>query len=229
MNANVLMIAARAPVPGSTKTRLGQVIGMSEAASIYEGFLIDLASRLVPEIQSLGIDIAWTYSPPDCDFAAELEKLGIEFSNAHLVPQSGDSWAIRQDNLMRWADDAGYERGILIASDSPQLESTYVLDAFERLKTTDVVIGRVTDGGYYLIGMRGFHDVLLNVPMSTAEAGDALVANVLAEGKSVAEASPTFDVDTIDELRLLAAALAPTGGNCPATWRALQELGLDSR
>lgn len=228
MNANVLMIAARAPVPGQTKTRLGHAIGMNEAARIYEGFLIDLASRLGPEVQDAGIDIAWTFSPPECDFGAELHKLGIDANESRLVPQSGDSWAIRQDNLMRWASDAGYERGILIASDSPHLETSFVLEAFEQLAQSDVVIGRVSDGGYYLIGMHGYHDVLLNVPMSTAEAGDALVANVRALGKSIAEVSPTFDVDTIDELRLLATSLAPDGGNCPATWRVLQKLSVVS-
>jgi hypothetical protein len=35
---------------------------------------------------------------------------------------------------------------------------------------------RTLDGGYCLIAMRGFRDVLTGVPMSTASAADALVA-----------------------------------------------------
>lgn len=226
MSDAILMLAVRAPVPGQTKTRLGLGIGMVEAARVYEGFLLDLGDRLVPQIRASGIDVAWTFSPPETDFEAELRRLRIDTANDVFVPQSGDSWAVRQDNLMRWASTQGYERSILIASDSPHLPASSVIDAFDLLETTDVVIGRVADGGYYLIGMCGFHDVLLTVPMSTAQAGDALVANAKALGKTISEAEPTFDIDTIEELGLLAAHLSPDGEPCPATWRRLQEYGL---
>ena len=42
------MIAARDPVPGATKTRLGAAIGMERAATLYRAFLQDLAARLTP-------------------------------------------------------------------------------------------------------------------------------------------------------------------------------------
>ena len=40
----LLLIAAREPVPGLTKTRLGATIGMARAAELYAAFLVDLAS-----------------------------------------------------------------------------------------------------------------------------------------------------------------------------------------
>jgi glycosyltransferase A (GT-A) superfamily protein (DUF2064 family) len=226
MTASILMIAARVPTPGETKTRLGQTIGMDEAASLYACFLQDLATHLLPAIRAKGIAIAWTYSPPDADFAGTLDDLGIGHDGDHLVPQDGEGWAVRQDTLHRWASGAGYDRAVLIASDSPHLPADHVLAAFAALETSHVVIGRVLDGGYYAIGMRGYRDILRDVPMSTASAADALIANAESHGLAVAEVPATFDVDIADDVSHLISALAPDGGVCPRTWALLGELGL---
>ena len=91
-----------------------------------------------------------------------------------------------------------------------------------------MAIGRVHDGGYYLVGVRGFHDVLRGVPMSTTGAADALCARARALDLRVAELPPTFDVDEAADLALLRRALAPDGASAPATWAALHRLGLVS-
>ena len=44
-NPNLLLIGARAPVPGTCKTRLGASIGMAAAATLYGAFLVDLSAR----------------------------------------------------------------------------------------------------------------------------------------------------------------------------------------
>jgi glycosyltransferase A (GT-A) superfamily protein (DUF2064 family) len=82
------------------------------------------------------------------------------------------------------------------------------------------------DGGYYLIGLRGYCDVLHEVPMSTSSAADALATRAAALGCSLVELPATFDVDTVADLELLIRALSPGGGNSPATWKALAHLGL---
>jgi glycosyltransferase A (GT-A) superfamily protein (DUF2064 family) len=155
-----------------------------------------------------------------------LLRLGIDTNGVSFLAQSGDTWAVRQDNLMRWAQEAGYTRSVLIASDSPQVVAGSILDAFDRLQGSEVVVGRVHDGGYYLIGMAGYRNVLLDVPMSTDSAATSLIANVRTQGHSLEEVVATFDVDVRDDLDLLIATLSPGGGVCPATWRVLRELGI---
>jgi len=113
-----------------------------------------------------------------------------------------------------------------MASDSPQLPPDLPLTAFAALRDHDVALGRVHDGGYYLIGLRAFHDVLSGVPMSTESAAGALAQRALALNLSLAELPETFDIDVVNDLSLLAAALAPHGADCPATWAALRKLGL---
>jgi glycosyltransferase A (GT-A) superfamily protein (DUF2064 family) len=121
---------------------------------------------------------------------------------------------------------AGYERTVLIASDSPHLSVAVVRRAFSTLHDHDLAIGRVHDGGYYLIGLSGFHDVLTGVPMSTAGAADALLDRARSLGLRVAELPSTFDVDEEPDLDILHAHLDPDGAPAPATWAALRALGL---
>lgn len=228
----LLMIAARAPHAGETKTRLGRTIGMERAARLYAAFLRDLADHLTPAAggSQCEYDLAWTFSPPDVDFRGELSGVLGEAPSDHVryIPQIDDEdWGARQGALLRWGDEHGYGRTILIASDSPQIERDAVLRAFGALVDNDVVIGRVLDGGYYLIGQRGYCDILGNVEMSTASAADGVIEQARSRGLVVAEMPETFDVDVEDDLDRLRSCLAACDGwLAPATWRALKELDL---
>lgn len=225
---DLLLIAARAPVPGETKTRLGAAIGMAPAAALYRAFLVDLAVRFTPPAGGAPYRLGWAFSPPDADFAAILAGLaaGIDLAGSLFVPQAGADWGERQTNLLRWGSGRGFRRTVLVASDSPHLCSATIAAAFAALHAHDVVFGRVHDGGYYLIGVAGFHDVLSGVPMSTSSAADALAARADALGLQCAELAPTFDVDVVADLALLRDALAADAAAAPATTAALRALGL---
>jgi uncharacterized protein len=227
---NLLMIAARAPHAGATKTRLGRSIGMDRAARLYAAFLTDLAERFTPPENSGKLyDLAWTHSPPDLDFRLELRAAtGDAPAHLHYIPQIPDEdWGRRQSALLAWGDAHGYRRTVLIASDSPQLEVSTVEAAFEALTTHDVVIGRVHDGGYFLVGQRGFREILADVPMSTASAAEGVLDQARRQGLSAAEVPSTFDIDVEDDLAFLRSHLAACDGSAaPATWEALRKLGL---
>src|SRR5690349_11939135 len=142
---NLLLIGARAPVPGACKTRLGADIGMTEAAALYRAFLVDLANRFTacPGWQSRNYDVAWAYTP-DVDFAAVLRNCGCPepLSPVGFVLQEGEDWGARQANLLRWGNAHGYERTVLVASDAPQLSEDVVEQAFAVLETREVVLAR---------------------------------------------------------------------------------------
>lgn len=228
-NENLLLIGARAPVPGSCKTRLGATIGMTAAATLYSAFLVDLADRFtrVPGWQARTCDVAWAYTP-DVDFIAVLRACGCAepLSPVGYVLQEGEDWGERQANLLRWGAGQGYKRTVLVASDAPHLSRGEVEHAFAVLETHDVVLARSLDGGYSLIGMCGYHDVLSGVPMSTSSAGDALVARARSLGLRLGETAAIFDVDEESDLDLLIETLSPDGGGAPTTWAALHALGL---
>ncbi len=228
-HAALFLFVARAPVPGATKTRLGASIGMAPAAALYEAFLRDLAARFTPRAgDNPGYDFGWAHTPAEIDFRRTLIEIGCAPSPAstRFVPQCGDGLAARLENLFRWAADDGYERVVIAASDSPHLPRAAADAALAALLDHDLVLGRTFDGGYYLIGLRGVHDVLAGAPMSSGREADALVARAAALGLRTAELPPTFDVDVVADLDLLTAALAPDGAAAPAAWDALCQLTL---
>jgi glycosyltransferase A (GT-A) superfamily protein (DUF2064 family) len=212
-----------------TKTRLGATIGMARAAELYAAFLVDLAARFTPcQDEDQGFDVGWAFTPAAVDFACVLQRIGCDPPPpvVRFVAQHGDGWDERQANVLAWGHKQGYERTVLIGSDSPQLAFTIVSDAFAALRDHDVAIGRTLDGGYYLIGMCGFHDVLSGIPMSTVTAAEAVAARTEGLGLRLAELPVTFDIDEERDLEHLRRALSPDGAFAPATWAALWRLGL---
>ncbi|MGI8644517.1 MAG: TIGR04282 family arsenosugar biosynthesis glycosyltransferase [Thermomicrobiales bacterium] len=226
---NLLLIAAREPVAGFTKTRLGQAIGMERAAQLYHAFLSDLAARYTPPAlaDKPPYDLGWAFTPAECDFTAVLAGLATappSDDRIRLVPQHGADWGVRQANLLRHGHAAGYERTVLTASDSPHMSLAVVLDAFGALEHHDVVLGRVTDGGYYLIGVKGEHDVLSGVPMSTADAADGVLQRARELGLDVSEVEPAFDIDVVADLDQLRAYCDQYPNVVPATASAMRDL-----
>lgn len=214
---HILYIAAKAPRAGYAKTRLGKTIGHPEAIILYRAFLRDLAARFA----WAPFPIGWYVTPPD----AWTDLAPLVGSPARVLAQGDGDWSVRQRVLFAGAAARGEQRVVLIASDSPHITVETVADAFGKLAQHDLVLGPVHDGGYYLIGMRGYHDIFADVPMSTATVLADLIRQARQRGLSVAYVEPTFDVDTVDDLDHLE-PFARTRSDLRATRAALHALHL---
>ena len=214
---DALYVIARAPRPGFAKTRLGRTIGHERAIILYRAFLRDLAARFSGSPFALG----WYVTPLDA--WPEISSLTGETGRV-LLQVEGDLTR-RQRELFREAASRGEERTVLIASDSPHLTVEVVEEAFRCLERQDIVFGPTYDGGYYLIGMRGYHDVLREIPMSVGTELDGIVARARLSGLSVGLLEATFDVDVVEDLRHLR-PLALARLDLAATRDALETLGL---
>lgn len=214
-----LYIAAKAPRPGVAKTRLAQDLGEAAALGLYRAFLTDMARRFLGTGHRLG----WYVTPADAWLElGPLVDVGT-VAPVVLVQGAGD-WTERQRALFQGAQARGEDRTVLIASDSPQISSAIIDQAFTALDGADVVLGPTIDGGYSLIGMRGWHDVLQGVFMSTSTVLQEIVALVRSKGCSLKLLESTFDVDSADDLaRLRSAVLADS--ELMATRSVLERLG----
>ena len=93
---------------------------------------------------------------------------------------------------------------LLMGADSPQLEQRILTAADTALKKNDFVLGRATDGGFYLFGGRKKipEQAWTSVQYSTRETADQLRHHLSLLG-TVAELETLCDVDTIEDLRRL--------------------------
>lgn len=215
--SDALYAIAKAPRAGLAKTRLGRTIGDGNAALLYRAFLRDLAARFSRSPFALG----WYVTPPD----AWPEISALTGETGPVLFQAEGDLTERQRELFRGAADRGEERVVLIATDSPQLPVRVVEEAFRVLEHRDLVLGPTFDGGYYLIGMRGWHDFPKDVPMSTGTVFGDVLAQAQDLGLSVGMVEATFDVDLEEDLLHLRREVA-VRSDLPATRDVLGTLGL---
>ncbi len=216
---DILYIGAKAPRAGLAKTRLGNSIGHEPAVTLYKAFLQDLAARFAGAPFRCG----WYVTPPDA--WPEIAPLVAPRREPRVLFQGEGDWTERQRELFYGAAERGEEKVVLIASDSPHLAVEVVARAFDELDRHDLVFGPTYDGGYYLIGMRGYHDVLHNVEMGTDTVMDEISARAERTGLSVGSVETTFDVDEIEDLEHLRRLVA-TRPDLAATRAFLETLGL---
>ena len=186
---NALIVMAKRPAAGQTKTRLCPPLTPSRAAGLYECFLRDTIAlmRQVPGVQPM---IA--YLP--AGEAPYFQQLAPDFD---LAQQVGESLGERLDNVIGACLKAGYRHVVAIDSDSPTLPAAYLQGAFNVLAGgSDVVLGPCDDGGYYLIGFtRPAPRLLREVRMSTPDVTADTLALAEDAGLEVGMLPRWYDVD----------------------------------
>jgi len=217
MNRALLVIAKR-PAPGQTKTRLCPPFSHREAANLYECFLQDMLNiaRQIPNVTRF-----INYWPDeDIDY---FRQLAPDFE---LLPQIGNSLGERLDNVMTHCLTHGFDQAVITNSDSPTLPPHHLDQAFECLAETDVVLGPCDDGGYYLIGLTKPQSKLLReVTMSTNTVLQDTLALAKEENLRTALLPGWYDVDTVTELNRLTTDLQATDHQiAPCTRHFLQNL-----
>jgi hypothetical protein len=99
-----------------------------------------------------------------------------------------------------------------------------VEEAFALLSATDVVLRPSSDGGYHLIGLRAAGDLFSKIPMGTDRVLRETVERAASMGLSVHCLAPSFDVDTIEDLRQLSEFLAKTDDALPRTRQVMADI-----
>lgn len=191
-----LIIFVKYPEPGSVKSRLGVSIGKDQAAQIYSCFVKTLLSNLAEENYKTYI----FFSPPEK--AKEIKKwLGQEYT---FVAQYGNGLGLRMYNAFDHVFGNGAEQAVIIGTDIPLIENKNIIDAFTALKEKDCVIGPAYDGGYYLLGLNSLRAELFALKeYSTDKVFENTMAKAQKLGLNVEVLDRRFDVDTIDDLRML--------------------------
>ena len=216
-SADALLVVAKHPAPGRTKTRLTPPLSPKQAAALYECFLQDTLDlmRQMPDAQPV---IA--YLPAQArDYFVELAP---DFEH---ICQEGSDLGARLDNALTRYLHLGYQRVAIMNSDGPTLPIACLTKAFEWLTgNVDVILGPCDDGGYYLIGLkRPAPRLLREVRMSTPDVVTDTLALATEEGLRVKLLPTWYDVDDAASLARLATELIEAPPNVARHTRAFLE------
>ncbi len=199
---NALLTVAKRPAPGQTKTRLTPPLTPAQAAALYEQFLLDTLAliRRTPDVHRL---IAYLPATEEAYFT----DLAPDFA---LILQDGADLGARLDHAIQSHLRAGYEKVVIMDSDSPTLPVASLTEAFSALTDDiDVTLGPCEDGGYYLIGLKAPAPRLLReVRMSTADVVADTLTLAKEEGLRVHLLPTWYDIDDAVTLARLVRELA---------------------
>ncbi len=208
---NVLIMVAKEPVPGLTKTRLCPPFTPVGAAGLYCCLLLDTLA-LMSRVEVADHTIAYTPDKAQPYF----EKLAP--NGFRLVPQQGADLGERLANALRYHFELGFQRVVIMNSDGPTLPLACLEEAFSELDRADITLGPSHDGGYYLIGMKRLYPELFQgIAWSTERVIPQTLAACHRLGLTVHQLPEWYDVDTEADLKRLRHDLACDPALAPST------------
>lgn len=192
MTAPMVLVVAKAPVPGLAKTRIAATIGDVAAAEVAAAALLDTLTTAA----AVGWPVVVAMTG-DLDRAARADEIRAALEPARVIQQRGEGLGERLANAHV---DAGATAGtVQVGMDTPQLLVADYLDAGRTVELGSVVVGPATDGGWWLLGLPdpALAARLTDVEMSTDETGARTIEAL--GGDEVVTLRAMADMDTWED------------------------------
>ncbi|MFA5102658.1 MAG: TIGR04282 family arsenosugar biosynthesis glycosyltransferase [Candidatus Thermoplasmatota archaeon] len=193
-----ILLFVKYPEKGKVKLRLSRDLQEEVVQELYRCFVQDALAM----IKKINIPFYICFYPPDSREKFQ-NWLGL---TSQSLPQIGKNLGERMKQGFIDVFTKGYEKAILLGSDSPDLPGEYIKQAFALLETKEVVLGPAIDGGYYLIGFRTttftpsvFDDITWGSPLVFQET----LMKITQAHRSVGTLPVWSDIDTIADLKNL--------------------------
>ena len=211
-----LIVVAKKPEPGFTKTRLCPPFTLQEAAQFYRCLMLDTL-ELAARVQD--VEHCLAYDPIEAhSYFQNLVPEGFS-----LIPQQGVDLGERLANTLADRFHQGYRKVVVMNSDGPTLPLPHIEQAFRQLQHYDVCLGMGHDGGYYLIGMKKMQPELFE---NIAWSSDRVIFQTLDACRrlqlKVFRLPRWYDVDVGEDLQQLRSDLANNPTAAPRTGAFLQ-------
>lgn len=204
-----LVLLAKEPVRGRSKTRLARDLGDAAASRFARAFLLDtleLCGRLDARLLVA--------------YAPESGRAWFErhAQDAELVAQPDAAFEERVVRALGAAFERGAARCVILGMDTPQLEPRTLEAAFRALDDHDVCLGPSEDGGYYLLGIRRLEPALFeDIAWSTSSVLESTLERARECGLTVALLDAERDVDDARDLHALKETLRRRTDVAPRT------------
>lgn len=192
-----IIIFAKAPLPGLSKTRLIPALGESGTAGLAKRML----EHTLGQAQAAEVGLVELCMSPGPGHPA-WHSISIPDS-IHCSNQGEGDLGERLTRRVLKADSAG-ESVLMIGTDCPSLDANRLRSAAADLQEHDAVIVPATDGGYVLLGLKRFDAaVFAAIPWSTAAVTSETLKRLQTLRWSVRQHPALHDIDEPDDLRWL--------------------------
>ena len=193
----VILIFAKAPIPGAVKTRMIPAIGAEGAAMLHTA----LAERVITTACATGFDVVLCGAPDvthcfindcaddfDVDLAEQINSDNLGQRMLHSLNEALEEWP----------------QVLLIGADCAAFTKKHLLEAAAHLANHDVVLTPADDGGYVLIGANKTRPAMFNnIDWGTNTVMAQQRAALTASAMNWHEMPTLWDVDRPEDLARL--------------------------
>lgn len=193
-SSDCILVFVKVPGTGPVKSRLARTVGETHATALYCCFVADWLDRL----SHLPADRLVFYTPASADVVAWLGSQG------QYYPQAEGDLGQRMAAAFQTAFQQGYQRSLVVGSDSPDLPLETLQEGFAALEWCDGVLGPTQDGGYYTLGFSVQHfttAVFEQIAWSTNTVLETTLARFAGCDRTVHQLPTWFDIDTLEDLQ----------------------------
>lgn len=198
-----LVLMMKAPEPGKVKTRLGAEIGSERATELYRRFVELLVEKFFSRT-SPGWRPVIAYAPAD---AASVVRDWIEpiaSPDAIFLPQPEGDLGMRLKTIFEKGFEEGASAVVALGADCLEITPAEIKTCFDDLATHDIIMGEAEDGGYWVIGMSGPHEMVFeSMPWSTGTLASMTRDKIRQVGLTLADQPRKSDIDTRADLERL--------------------------
>jgi rSAM/selenodomain-associated transferase 1 len=189
-----VLVVAKAPNGGRSKTRLVPPLSADQAALLHEALLLDTIDACCEQSSDVRLLCATEH---------DSTALGELVPGVPRVVQEGVG--LGEALRLGIARHISHGPTAVVSSDIPGLPENAIPHAFAALaEGADVVLGPAADGGYWLLAMRAAHDELfVDIPWSTPAVLAVTRERCVRAGLELVELDVWRDIDTPVDLELV--------------------------
>ncbi|MDX8395129.1 MAG: TIGR04282 family arsenosugar biosynthesis glycosyltransferase [Mariprofundaceae bacterium] len=184
-----VIIMCKAPVAGRVKTRMMTQYSAEEAKYIH----VNMARKVINRADKLFNFIKVASDDRKHSFFKEF--------NLPVISQGEGDLGARMIRLMQQEFELNAQSILFLGTDSPHMSESRLLEVEKALKTHDVVIGPVEDGGYDLIAMsQPYVELFENISWGTEKVTRQTLEAAKKSCLNVFFLDESFDIDTPEDL-----------------------------
>jgi len=150
---NKLLIFTKSPILGEVKTRLQPEYSEEQSLVIHKKLMLKTL-ELTKSIDSVSSELCCAPTRNTLFFLECENNYPVILSN-----QEGDNLGERMAYSLSIALQK-HNKVVIIGTDCPEIDRSYIETAFDALNEFDAVIGPAFDGGYVLLGLKIFSPIL---------------------------------------------------------------------
>ncbi len=194
---NTLIIQfSKWPQLGKVKTRLAKTLGDQAAFDTHIELTLNVLSNLTSAQQGK-VELCFDHLLDDSAGMSLLDA--CKHKSVSVSAQCGNDLGERMFHALSTGLKT-FEKVIIVGSDCPTVDKTYLVNAINALDSNNLVLGPAEDGGYVLIGANKLKPALLdNIKWGGGNVLRSTVSNAESLCLSYALLDTTWDVDEYDD------------------------------